>query len=299
MSKRTLALIGATIVSIIYGVTFTIAKDVMPKYVDAYGFILMRVGGSTILFWLVWLFTRMPEKVRNERIDLADFPRIIWAAFFGVALNMLSFFKGLSLTSPISASVIMVSTPMIVLVLSAIIIKERMRKRMVFGIILGLIGTAFLILYGKSVGNATNASLGNFLVFVNATSYGLYLVMVKKLMDKYNAFTFVKWIYLIGFVMVLPFGWGEFEAVNWALMPTDMYWKIGFVVVFSTFLTYLLNLLSMRELKPTTVAVFVYLQPVFATVFAISLGKDELTLVKIVSAILIFTGVYLVTQKKG
>jgi drug/metabolite transporter (DMT)-like permease len=299
MSKRTLALIGATIVSIIYGVTFTIAKDVMPKYVDAYGFILMRVGGSTILFWLVWLFTRMPEKVRNERIDLADFPRIIWAAFFGVALNMLSFFKGLSLTSPISASVIMVSTPMIVLVLSAIIIKERMRKRMVFGIILGLIGTAFLILYGKSVGNATNASLGNFLVFVNATSYGLYLVMVKKLMDKYNAFTFVKWIYLIGFVMVLPFGWGEFEAVNWALMPTDMHWKIGFVVVFSTFLTYLLNLLSMRELKPTTVAVFVYLQPVFATVFAISLGKDELTVVKIVSAILIFAGVYLVTQKKG
>lgn len=298
MSKRTLALIGATIVSIIYGVTFTIAKDVMPKHVDAYGFILMRVGGSTILFWLVWLFTRMPEKVRNERIDRADFPRIIGAAFFGVALNMLSFFKGLSLTSPISASVIMVSTPMIVLVLSAIIIKERMRKRMVFGIVLGLIGTAFLILYGKSVGNATNASLGNFLVFVNATSYGLYLVMVKKLMDKYNAFTFVKWIYLIGFVMVLPFGWGEFEAVNWALMPTDIYWKIGFVVVFSTFLTYLLNLLSMRELKPTTVAVFVYLQPVFATIFAISLGKDELTLVKIVSAVLIFTGVYLVTQKK-
>jgi len=297
MSKRTLALIGATIVSIIYGVTFTIAKDVMPKYVDAYGFILMRVGGSTILFWLVWLFSRMPENVRKERIDRADFPRIIWAAFFGVALNMLSFFKGLSLTSPISASVIMVSTPMIVLVLSAIIIKERIRKRMALGIILGLIGTAFLILYGKSIGNASNASLGNFLVFVNATSYGLYLVLVKKLMDKYNAFTFVKWIYLIGFLMVLPFGWGEFEAVNWALMPMDMYWKIGFVVVFSTFLTYLLNLLSMKELKPTTIAVFVYLQPVFATFFAISLGKDELTLVKIVSAILIFTGVYLVTQK--
>ena len=297
MSKRTLALIGATIVSIIYGLTFTIAKDVMPKYVDAYGFILMRVGGSTILFWLVWLFSRMPENVRKERIDRADFPRIIWAAFFGVALNMLSFFKGLSLTSPISASVIMVSTPMIVLVLSAIIIKERIRKRMALGIILGFIGTAFLILYGKSIGNASNASLGNFLVFVNATSYGLYLVLVKKLMDKYNAFTFVKWIYLIGFLMVLPFGWGEFEAVNWALMPMDMYWKIGFVVVFSTFLTYLLNLLSMKELKPTTIAVFVYLQPVFATVFAISLGKDELTLVKIVSAILIFTGVYLVTQK--
>jgi drug/metabolite transporter (DMT)-like permease len=293
MSKRNLALIGATIVSIIYGVTFTIAKDVMPLYIDAYGFILLRVGGSVLLFWLVWLF--MPK----EKIALNDFPRIIAAAFFGVAFNMLTFFKGLSLTSPISAAVIMVSTPMIVLTLSAIIMKERMQKRMVFGIILGLIGTAFLILYGKSIGSATNAGLGNFLVLVNAISYGFYLIIVKKLMDKYNAFTFVKWIYLFGFIMVLPFGWSQFQTVNWALVPMDICWKIGFVVVFSTFLTYLLNLLSMKELKPTTVAVFIYLQPVFATIFAISLGKDELSLVKIGSAVLIFVGVYLVTQKKS
>lgn len=291
MSKRNLALIGATIVSIIYGVTFTIAKDVMPLYIDAYGFILLRVGGSVILFWLVWFF--MPK----EKIALNDFPRIIAAAFFGVAFNMLTFFKGLSLTSPISAAVIMVSTPMIVLTLSAIVMKERMQKRMVFGIILGLIGTAFLILYGKSIGSATNAGLGNFLVLVNAISYGFYLIIVKKLMDKYNAFTFVKWIYLFGFIMVLPFGWSQFQTVNWALVPMDICWKIGFVVVFSTFLTYLLNLLSMKELKPTTVAVFIYLQPLFATIFAISLGKDELSLVKIGSAVLIFVGVYLVTQK--
>ena len=293
MSKRNLALIGATIVSIIYGVTFTIAKDVMPLYIDAYGFILLRVGGSVLLFWLVWLF--MPK----EKIALNDFPRIIAAAFFGVAFNMLTFFKGLSLTSPISAAVIMVSTPMIVLTLSAIIMKERMQKRMVFGIILGLIGTAFLILYGKSIGSATNAGLGNFLVLVNAISYGFYLIIVKKLMDKYNAFTFVKWIYLFGFIMVLPFGWSQFQTVEWALVPMDICWKIGFVVIFSTFLTYLLNLLSMKELKPTTVAVFIYLQPLFATIFAISLGKDELSLVKIGSAILIFVGVYLVTQKKS
>ena len=299
MSKRTIALIGATIVSIIYGLTFTIAKDVMPKYVDAYGFIIMRVGGATILFWLVWLFSRKSKEIREEQIDSQDYLRIIAAAFFGVALNMLSFFKGLSLTSPISASVLMVSTPIIVLILSAIILKERMRKRMIFGIVLGLIGTAFLILYGKSSENATNPTLGNFLVFVNATSYGLYLVIVKKLMQKYNPFNFAKWIYLIGFIMVLPFGWSQFQVVDWTSMPMDIYWKIGFVVVFSTFGTYMLNLLSMRELKPTTVAVFVYLQPVFATIFAISLGKDELTLVKIISAILIFTGVYLVTQKKG
>jgi len=292
MSKRHWALMAATLVSILYGVTFTIAKDVMPEFIEPFGFILLRVGGSVLLFWLVSLFGP------KEKIAKSDFPRIIAAAFFGVALNMLTFFKGLSYTSPIMGAVLMVTTPMIVLILSAIIMKERMLKRKVFGIILGLAGTVSLILYGKSMINAPNEMLGNLLVFINAISYGFYLIIVKKLMDKYNAFTFVKWIYSFGFLMVLPFGWGEFDAVNWSLVPTDIYWKIGFVVVFSTFLTYLLNLVSMRELKPTTVAVFIYLQPLFATIFAISLGKDDLSWVKIGSAILIFVGVYLVTQKK-
>lgn len=284
---------AATLVSIIYGVTFTIAKDVMPKFIEPFGFIILRVGGSVLLFWLVSFFGP------KEKITTSDFPRIIAAAFFGVALNMLTFFKGLSYTSPIMGAVLMVTTPMIVLILSAFIMKEKMKKRKVLGIILGLAGTVSLILYGKSMINAPNEILGNLLVFINAVSYGFYLIIVKKLMDKYNAFTFVKWIYTFGFLMVLPFGWNEFDAVNWSLIPIDIYWKIGFVVIFSTFLTYLLNLVSMRELKPTTVAVFIYLQPVFATIFAISLGKDELSWVKISSAILIFTGVYLVTQKKS
>jgi len=292
MSKRNWALIAATLVSIIYGVTFTIAKDVMPKYVEPFGFITMRVGGSVLLFWFVSFFGP------KEKIALEDFPRIVAAALFGVALNMLTFFKGLSYTSPIMGAVLMVTTPMIVLILSAIIMKDRMQKRKMLGIILGLAGTVTLILYGKSMVNAPNATLGNLLVFINAVSYGFYLILVKKLMDKYNAFTFVKWIYTFGFLMVLPFGWSEFHAVQWAIIPTDIFWKIGFVVVFSTFLTYLLNLVSMRELKPTTVAVFIYLQPLFATIFAVSLGKDELSLIKLLSAVLIFTGVYLVTQKK-
>lgn len=292
MSKRTWAILAATFVSIIYGVSFTVAKDVMPTYVKPYGFILIRVLGATILFWMISFFGP------KEKIDLKDVPRIIAAAFFGVALNMLAFFKGLSYTSPISASVLMVSTPIIVLILSAIIMKERILKRKIFGILLGLIGTSFLILYGKSVGNATNAMLGNFLVFINAAAYGCYLIVVKKLMDKYNAFTFVKWIYTFGLLMVIPFGWSEFQEIQWQILPTPILWKIGFVIVFTTFFTYLFNLLSMRELKPTTIAVFVYLQPLFATIYAMSLGKDELTLVKIISAVLIFSGVYLVTMKK-
>lgn len=291
MSKRTWALIAATLVSLIYGVSFTIAKDVMPTYVKPYGFILLRVTGAAILFWAVSFFGP------KEKIQRNDYPRIIAAAFFGVALNMLTFFKGLSYTSPISSAVIMVTTPIIVLILSAFIMKEKMKLRKITGILLGLFGTGFLILYGKSIGSATNAMLGNFLVFVNAISYGFYLIVVKKLMDRYNAFTFVKWIYTFGLLMVLPFSWEEYNAIQWAALPVNILWEIGFVVVFTTFLTYLFNLVSMRELKPTTVAVFIYLQPVFATIFAISLGKDDLTPVKIVSAVLIFFGVYLVTQK--
>ena len=292
MSKRNWALIAATMVSLIYGVSFTIAKDVMPTYIKPFGFILLRVFGAAILFWLFSFFGP------TEKIQLKDFPRIIAAAFFGVALNMLTFFKGLSFTSPISAAVIMVTTPIIVLILSTIIMKEKMIKRKIFGILLGLFGTGFLILYGKSIGNAANAPLGNLLVFINAVSYAFYLIVVKKLMDKYNAFTFVKWIYTFGLLMVLPFGWSEYQEIQWTTIPTYILLEIVFVVLFTTFFTYLFNLVSMRELKPTTVAVFIYLQPLFATIFAISLGKDELTLVKIVSAVLIFVGVYLVTLKK-
>lgn len=292
MSKRTWALLAATMVSLIYGVSFTIAKDVMPMYVKPFGFILIRVFGAAVLFWLVSFFGP------KEKLQLTDFPRIIAAAFFGVALNMLTFFKGLSYTSPISAAVIMVTTPIIVLILSAIIMKEKMIKRKIFGILLGLFGTGFLILYGKSIGGATNASLGNLLVFINATSYAFYLIIIKKLMDKYNAFTFVKWIYTFGLLMVIPFGWNEYQEIQWQTLPSVILWEIVFVVVFTTFFTYLFNLLSMRELKPTTVAVFIYLQPLFATVFAMSLGKDELTWVKLLSAVIIFAGVYLVTMER-
>lgn len=293
MNNRTLALIGATFVAMIYGSTFTVAKDVMPTYVQPYGFILIRAIGGASLFWMLTFFGP------KEKIEKKDFPRIMAAAFFGVALNQLTFFKGLSYTSPISASVIMVTAPIIVLILSAILIKERIELKKVLGIIIGLTGTSILILYGKSIGDSSNAGWGNFLVFINAFSYAIYLILIKKLITKYHAFTFIKWIYTFGLLYIIPFGYSEFCSINWESIPTTIYYKIGFVVLFTTFLAYLINLMAMKHLKPTTLSVFIYLQPLFAATFAISLGKDELNLIKIFSAVLIFTGVYLVTHKKG
>ena len=292
MNQRSIALILVSIATLIYGVTFTIAKDVMPLYVKPYAFILLRVSGATAVFWIAGLF------VNSQKIAKEDYKKIILASFFGIALNMLCFFKGLSLTTPISASVMMVTSPIMVLIFSSILLKEKIIKRKIIGVFVGFIGKILLIVYvNNSEDNATNSTLGNFLVFVNAASYGLYLVLVKKLISKYNPITFIKWFYLFGLILVIPFSFSEFIEISWTTMPTDIYLKVGFVILFTTCITYLFNIYGLSKLKPTTVGVFIYLQPVIATIFALSMGSDSLNLVKMGASVIIFSGVYLVTKQ--
>lgn len=293
MRAREIALLAALIATSIYGITFTVAKDVMPLHIKPFGFILLRVGVAASLFWIIGsLFFKI------EPIERKDIWRLIAAALFGIAINMLSFFKGLSYTTPINAAVIMATAPIMVFVFSIFILKEKILIRKIIGIAIGLIGTVILILYGqKSSATGSNIPLGNLLVFINATSYSLYLVIAKKLTVKYHPFTFARWIYLIGFLMVLPFGFQEFSAVQWQSLPIDIWWKIGFVVVLSTFITYLFNLYALTKLKPTTVGIFIYLQPVVATIFALYVGSDSLNTVKIIATICIFIGIYLVSVK--
>lgn len=290
MNQRSIALIAVFTATLIYGVTFTIAKDVMPLYVKPFGLIVIRVLGATIFFWLLTFF------IKKENVAKADLIRIFFAAFFGVALNMLTFFKGLSLTNPISASVVMVTSPIMVLLFSSLLLKEPIQKRKIIGVIIGLLGTVLLILFGtKADVNSSNPALGNFLVFINASSYGLYLVLVKRIIPKYNPITFVKWLYLFGLFLVIPFGYEELKQIDTSSFSTEIYLKIGFIVFFTTCVTYLFNLYGLRKLKPTTVSVFIYLQPVIASIFALTTGKDKLSLPKIIAAFIIFTGVYLVT----
>ena len=293
MNPRSLALIALFIAAIIYGVTFTIAKEVMNTHIHPFGFIFIRVGGAMIIFWILGLF------IKGEKsIEKTDFKKIGLAAFFGVGLNMLAFFKGLSFTTPISASVIMVTTPILVLIFSSIIIKEKIPNYRITGVIIGLVGAVLLIVYGHvSEDKASNRALGNFLVFINAASYAMYLVLVKNLIVKYHPIIFVKWLYLAGFIFVFPFGISEFLNVSWQEMPSDIYFKAGFVVLFTTCITYLFNLFALSKLKPTTVSVFIYLQPVIATIYALIVGSDQLNIIKIIASILIFFGVFLVTKQ--
>lgn len=293
MNTRSLALAALTVAALIYGVSFTVAKDVMPNYMQPFGFILLRVAGAAAVFWTLGLFVKGAKK-----IEVYDYKRILFCAFFGVCLNMLAFFKGLSYTTPISASVIMVTAPILVLIFSSIIIRDRIPKFRILGVFIGLVGAVLLIAYGnQQEGNANQSMLGNFLVFVNAASYAMYLVLVKGIIHKYHPIVFIKWMYLFGLFLVLPFGFSELSEANFMAIPSDILLKIGFVVVFTTCVTYLCNLYALSKLKPTTVSVFIYLQPVIATTYALIVGSDVLNIVKIGATLLIFSGVFLVTRQ--
>lgn len=292
MDKRTLALLAAFIATFIYGFNFTIAKSIMPLHIKPFGFILLRVVGASVLFWAFSIF------YRNEKVAIKDWPRFVGVAVFGMAANMLSFFTGLDYTTPINSAVIMTSSPILVLILSALIIKEKITWLKSSGVFIGLIGTLVLIFYGADPNqDATNITLGNFLVFVNAACYGLYLILVKPLTKKYHTFTILKWAFLLGVFINLPFTLNEFIAVDWFNLPVTVLFAMVFVVVGTTFLTYLLNVYALNELKASTLSVFIYLQPLVATIFAVLVGSDSLSYVKMIAALLIFTGVYLVTKR--
>ena len=291
MKNNKFALFALVLVQLFYGITFTFANDVIDGgYMQPFGFILFRVSLAAVLFWIFSIWAP------KEKIDREDYPKFVLAALFGVALNMLAFFKGLQFTTPINGSVIMVTTPIIVLVLSGIILGEKITKIKVIGILAGLSGAIILSVYNRSTSSGDNVLLGNFLVLVNAASYSYYLILIKKLTNKYHPYTFIKWLFLFGTFFVLPFGYNELTAVSWSSFTPYIWFSILFVVVCATFATYLLNPLALRKLSATTVSTFVYIQPIFAGIFAILMGSDSLNAVKVLAAALIFLGVYLVSK---
>lgn len=291
-NRRLLAILAATGAGTIYGINHTLAKGVMPDHIEPFGFILLRVLGAAILFWGISIFGP------REKIAGSDWPRVLGCTIFGMVINMLMFFKGLSLSTPINSSVIVTLSPILVLILAAILIKERITIFKVTGILLGLAGALILVFFSaeKAV-NAPNIPLGNIFFMINALSYGLYLILVKPLTAKYHPFTLMKWFFLLGVIINFPIAWPEFSRVEWTALPFDAIWKMGFVVVGTTFLTYLFNVYALKELSASTISAFIYLQPLIAIIYAVSTGADTLTTVKILGAMLVFAGVYLVTRK--
>lgn len=281
--KAHLALLA---VNVIYALSYGFSKDIMPSFIPPFAFILIRVLGATCLFWALTPF------IKTERLKREDVPLLILCGLFGVAANQLMFFEGLANTAIINSSVIMVATPLIVLLLSRLLLGERLLIQKVLGVILGMTGALLLVL-SKSEVNGISV-YGDLMILLNASSYGVYLVIVKPLMKKYHPLTVIRWAFTFGLIMVIPFGWSQWGGVNWD-MHWEQIWRVLFIVVATTFFTYLLTVYSLGKVSPTLVSAYIYIQPILAALLAMLLGKEELNIQVVLYGMMIFSGVFLVS----
>ncbi len=280
------------IVNLFYGAGFTVSKMVMPEFIKPFGFIFIRVSTVTTLFFLLHYFWQ------REKVERNDFFLLAICGLFGVVINQEMFFLGLSITTPINASLIMIMTPILVFVISFFLAHEKVTWQKILGIVLGALG-AFVIISGKGFNFSGNTVMGDLFILINATSYAVYLVIVRPLMKKYHPLTVVKWVFFFGLFPVTVFGFQQFASVQWHTFTVQVWLAVAFIVVCTTFLAYLLNMLALREVHSSVVGAYIYLQPILSTVISIVVGKDELSFEKIISAVLIFSGVYLVSFSEG
>jgi len=285
-----LAVFGA---NVIFGLNYVIAKGIMPDYLLPRPIIFLRVVGASIIFWLVsLLFPR-------EKVAMKDMIRLAICAIFGVAINQILFFEGLNLTTPINASIIMVTIPIMVLIFAHFIIRDKINLNKLIGILFGFIGAVYLILQGGSISFGSNTSLGNLFTFLNASSYALFLVLVKPLLKKYSTITVMKWVFTFGLIYIFPFTFKLVLASDFNAIPIHIWLSIVYVVLFTTVLAYFLNNFSLKFITPTMNSAYIYAQPLIATIISLWASKDRLTYVEVLAAFFIFTGVYFVNFRKG
>lgn len=276
-------------VAVAYGLNYIVAKGVMQgSHLSPNAFVTLRALFGLLAFAVIkvlWI---------KEKVDRKDLFWFLLCGVFGVVINMLCFFNGLKLTSPINASLIMMTTPILVLVISSIVLKEKFTLRKVLGIALGTAGAFILILYAGTESKASSIT-GDVLIFINALSYGLYLVLVKRMMKKYHPFTVIFWVFVFGASILLPIGGGDLLNTDYAAFSKSIWWSILFVLLGPTLIAYMFNAYALSKVNATVVSAYIYLQPLLATSFAIFLGMDMLNLYNSGAAIFIFWGVYLVS----
>lgn len=287
--KAHLMLISTALIS---GANYTISKVLMPDYMAPSAIIFLRAGSAAVFFSIVYFI------FIKEKIDLKkDFFTLLKCALFGITVNQLLFFEGLNLTTPINAALMMTSTPLIVLLISSIMSREKITLKKIIGVISGAAGAILLLLHS---GSATTSHLftGDLLVLLNATSYAIFLVLVTPLLQKYNPFTIVMWLFNLGFLMIVPFGFLSITETNWTSFTREAWLALIYVIIFTTFFAYYMNVGVLKFVHPSLAGSYIYLQPLIAAVIAVLYGKDEITPEKVFFAALIFTGVYLVSKKK-
>lgn len=293
LSKNFTSHLALLSVALIYGANYIIAKGVMnDDYIPSLAFIFFRVAFGIVSFAVIALF------FLKEKIERSDWPRLFLCGLLGVATNQMFFFMGLELTSPIHASLIMLTTPLIVLIAAGILLKEAMTSRKFLGIALGACGAGLLIYNGDSASGVISSLRGDLFILINATSYGLYLVVVRPLIKKYHPITIVAGAFAMGGLIALPIGGFYIGQIDWASFSTNTWLSFGYVLLFTTVIAYLLNAFALKNLNSSTVSIYIYLQPLIAGSLSIFIGQDALSLQLIIAAILIFFGVYLVSVSR-
>ncbi|WP_424962218.1 DMT family transporter [Ekhidna sp.] len=281
-----------TLVSLFYGINYSVLKIIVPDYIGPYGFIVFRVIISAIIFWIIHSFNREKINWREDGWVLG------LCALTGVAVNQLLFYKGLSLTSAVNGSIIMTLTPVLVLIWAALLIGEKITRTKIMGVIIGLIG-AVIILYQPDAMLTSGDWRGDILVLINAASYACYLVIVKPLMKKYKPMTVVTWVFTIAIILVLPVGSFQALEVDFSTLPTKVWWSMGYAIIIVTVLVYFLNAWTLVRVDSSVVGAFIYLQPVFASLTAILFFGEIFLLKHLLAALFVFIGVWLVTKKSS
>lgn len=292
MSKRVKAHLAVLAANFIFGANFSVVKSVTPSLILPIGLNVLRVVVTTALFWL--MFALKPSKPIFEKKDVW---RFIACGATGVALNQMLFVKGLSLTTSIHAALLMLATPIIITFIAAWLLRERLNIWKFIGLTLGVAGAVNLILQKENSGSAPDILLGDVLVVINAILYGLYFVLVRPLMEKYKPLQVIRWIFTIGLFIILPFGWNEFTATEWSSIQPEQWAALAFIVIGSTFFAYLFNIYGLSVIGASATGAYIYTQPVFAAVIAMIFMGEQFTWYKAISALLIFTGVYLANRK--
>jgi len=291
MKSTVKAHIALFIAQVIYALNYSVAKDLMPKAIKPLGLVMLRIIGAMILFWTFSFF------IKSEKIEKSDFKKLMILALFGICINQVFFIYGLSLTKPINSAIIMVSNPIAVMLFTIIVFKERITIFKIGGLVLGIIGALTLLLFKGSFSLGSETITGDLMTLINSLSWAIFVVMAKPYMIKYQTITVMKWLFLFGFIYMLPFGLHDLLEVNWLYLSSSIIMAMAFVVIATTFLAYLLNMYALKALSSSVVSMYIYFQPFLATLIAVYLGKDEITPIKIVSSLCIIFGVFFVSKK--
>lgn len=280
-------------VNLIFGINTPITKSILNSSlnIDALALTYLRFIGATLVFWLVSILFKIPKA--NKK----DIPFFILASLFGVVLNQTSFVFGLSKTSPVDASIVVSLTPIVTMIFSAIFIKEPITFKKVLGVLIGCSGALILILSNTSSGGNSNW-IGNAICFVSCLSYGLYLTAFKPLIQRNHPITLMKWMFLFGTIISTPFTFSHLTNIEFSQIDADITLRILFVILGATFVTYLLIPVGQTRIRPTTLSMYNYLQPIVTTVLSVFMGLGIFGLKQSIATALVFLGVYIVTQSK-